>query len=334
MWPEILDALTARRDLTAAQAEDAMRAIMGGDATPAQIAAFLIGLRSKGETVEEIAACAKIMREVSLHVETDREVVDTCGTGGDRSGSVNVSTMSALVVAGAGVAVAKHGNRSATSKCGSADLLEALGVAIDLPPEGVARCIDEAGIGFCFAPRFHPAMRFAGPVRRELGVPTVFNLLGPLTNPAGARRQVVGVASPVAGPKLAAALRALGAQSAWVVHGDDGLDEITTTTTTTVWDGDEIRSIDPTTLGIARVDLSALAGGDPGLNARICDEVLGGQSGAVADAVALNAAAALVVAGSAPDLPAGLTAARESIASGRAAVALAALIETSQRQAS
>jgi anthranilate phosphoribosyltransferase len=330
MWPEILDALTARRDLTPAQAEDAMRAIMGGEATPAQIAAFLIGLRAKGETVEEIAAGAKIMREVSLHVSVDVPVIDTCGTGGDRSGSVNVSTMAALVAAGAGVAVAKHGNRSATSKCGSADLLEALGVAIDIAPEGVARCIEEAGIGFCFAPRFHPAMRFAGPVRRELGVPTVFNLLGPLTNPAGARRQVIGVASPAVGPKLAAALQLLGAESAWVVHGDDGLDEITTTTTTTVWDGSsEERVIDPLAYGIARATPADLAGGEPATNAEVCVAVLGGEEGPVADAVALNAAAALVVAGAAPDLAAGLDAARESLASGRAATALERLREVS-----
>lgn len=329
MWSDIFDALAARRDLTTAQAEDAMRAIMGGEATPEQIGTFLLELRAKGETVDEIAACARIMREVSLHVDTPHDVVDTCGTGGDRSGSVNVSTMTALAVAGAGVRVAKHGNRSATSKCGSADVLEALGITIDLPPDAVARCIEEAGIGFCFAPRFHPAMRFAGPVRKELGVPTVFNLLGPLTNPAGARRQVVGVASPSVGPKLAAALQVLGAESAWVVHGDDGLDEITTTTTTTVWESDDVRSIDPAALGIAPAVLADLAGGEPATNAEICMRVLGGETGAVADAVALNASAVLVVAGMAADLGAGLEAARESLASGRAAAALDRLREVS-----
>lgn len=334
MWADIIESLKARRDLTSSQAVSAMRAIMGGEATTEQIADFLLALRAKGETVDEIAACARVMREVSLHVEIDKDVIDTCGTGGDRSGSVNISTMAALVAAGAGVAVAKHGNRSATSKCGSADLLEALGVAIDLPPEGVARCIDEASIGFCFAPRFHPAMRFAGPVRRELGVPTVFNLLGPLTNPAGAKRQVVGVATPEVGPKLAAALRLLGAEAAWVVHGDDGLDEITTTTTTTVWDGSEIHSIDPSSVGIRKVMGSELAGGAPSDNAAICVRILEGEAGAVTDAVALNAAAALVVAGVTPDLQAGLAAARESLASGRAKVALERLRDVSQREAS
>lgn len=334
MWPDILDALLDRRDLTTAQAEGAMRAIMGGESTPAQIAAFLTALRAKGETTEEIAACARVMREFSLHVDAGREVVDTCGTGGDRSGSVNVSTMAALVVAGAGVAVAKHGNRSATSKCGSADLLETLGVAIDLAPEGVARCIAEAGIGFCFAPRFHPAMKHAGPVRRELGVPTVFNLLGPLTNPAGARRQVVGVASADAGPKLAAALAILGAEVAWVVRGDDGLDEITTTTTSTVWEGSSARSLDPAAVGIARSSPTDLAGGEPAGNAEVCMRLVNGEDGPVADAVALNAAAVLVVAGAAADLAEGLAAARESLASGRARAALGSLRDTSQRASS
>jgi len=334
MWPEIIDTLIARRDLTAEQADGAMRAIMSGEASPGQIAAFLVALRAKGESVAEIAACARVMREVSLHVDAGIEVVDTCGTGGDRSGTVNVSTMAALVVAGAGVAVAKHGNRSATSRCGSADLLEALGVVIDLPPSGVERCISEAGIGFCFAPRFHPAMRFAGPVRRELGVPTIFNLLGPLTNPAGAKRQVVGVASESAGPKLAAALAVLGAEQAWVVRGDDGLDEVTTTTTTTVWDRDEVRSIDPASVGIAPARAQDLVGGEPAVNAEACMAVLNHEGGPVTDAVALNAAAALVVAGVAADLTAGVAIARESIASGRARSVLDRLRDTSQRVAS
>jgi anthranilate phosphoribosyltransferase len=242
--------------------------------------------------------------------------------------------MAALVVAGAGVRVAKHGNRAASSECGSADILEALGVAIDLEPEGVAACIEEAGIGFCFAPAFHPAMRYAGPVRRELGVPTVFNFLGPLTNPAGARRQTVGVSDEMMAPKMAEALLRLGAEHAMVFRGDDGLDELSTTGPSTVWSiqGSVTASaFEPSSVGIVPAVASDLVGGTADENAKIARAVLDGSDGPVADAVCLAASAALVVAGIASDLADGLARAREAIASGRARKALATLVETSQR---
>jgi anthranilate phosphoribosyltransferase len=310
---------------------------MSGEGTPGQVGGFLLALRAKGETVDEITGLARTMREFSLKVPTDRPVVDTCGTGGDRAGTVNISTMAALVVAGAGVPVAKHGNRAASSACGSADVLEALDVVLELTPEGVAACIEEAGIGFCFAPAFHPAMRYVVPVRRELGVPTVFNFLGPLTNPAGARRQTVGVSDAGMAPKMADALRRLGAERAMVFRGDDGLDELSTVTTSSVWDiSDEVRvgSFDPQTLGIARARPDDLKGGTADENARICTEVLAGKDGPVRDAVALNAAAALVVANVVADLTEGLARARESIDSGAAATALDKLRDVSQRVAS
>jgi anthranilate phosphoribosyltransferase len=277
VWPDVLAPLMRRDDLPAGLVEQAMTTILSGDASDAQIAAFAVTLRSKGETPAELAALVRTMLRFSTPVEIDLEhpgpVVDTCGTGGDRSRSINVSTLAALVVAGAGVRVAKHGNRAASSACGSADLLEALGVAIELGPEGVARCVDEAGIGFCFAPRFHPAMRFAGPTRRELGVPTTFNFLGPLANPARVRRQVVGVSDPTMAERMLATLAELGTERAMVFHGGDGLDELTTTTVSDVFelvDGDVRHSvIDPGELGIARVDMSALVGGDPAHNAAI-----------------------------------------------------------------
>jgi anthranilate phosphoribosyltransferase len=242
--------------------------------------------------------------------------------------------MAALAVAGAGVKVAKHGNRAASSKCGSADLLEELGVAIDLAPEGVAACIREAGIGFCFAPAFHPSMRHAGPVRKELGIPTVFNFLGPLTNPAGATRQTIGVADQKMAPKLAEAVHRLGAERAMVFRGDDGLDELSTITTSAVWDVDggvKQSSFDPASLSLAPAKASDLSGGSAAENARLCSEVLAGERGPLHDAVALNAAAALLVAGAAVDLQEGLARARESLDSGAAAKALDAMRETSQR---
>ena len=336
-WPDILAALVRREDLDETTASEAMRSIMSGEATPGQIGGFLLALRAKGETVDEIVGLARTMREFSLRVATELRVVDTCGTGGDRAGTANISTMAALVVAGAGVPVAKHGNRAASSSCGSADLLEALGVELTLSPEGVAACIEEAGIGFLFAPAFHPAMRHAGPVRRELGVPTVFNFLGPLTNPAGARRQTIGVSDAGMAPKLAEALVRLGVDRAMVFRGDDGLDELSTTTTSRVWDvdGDVSRSsIDPAALGIKAATLQDLAGGSAQDNARIARAVLDGEDGAVRDAVVLNAAAALVVAGMCADIAEGMGRARESIDSKAAAAAIEKLREVSRRVAS
>ncbi|HEX8581242.1 MAG TPA: anthranilate phosphoribosyltransferase, partial [Acidimicrobiales bacterium] len=260
-------------------------------------------------------------------------LVDTCGTGGDRSRTINVSTIAALVVAGAGGRVCKHGNRAASSACGSADLLEALGVAIDLGPAGVARCIDEVGIGFCFAPRFHPAMRHAGPARRELGVPTVFNFLGPMANPARVRRQVLGVSDPSMAERMAQVLGANGAERALVVYGHDGLDELTTTTTSTVLElrdgGLRTYVVDPVELGLAPADPAELKGGDAATNASLARAVLGGEPGPRRDVVLLNAAAGLVAAGLADDLVDGLVLAASSIDEGRAAATLDRLVDIS-----
>ncbi|MGH9185270.1 MAG: anthranilate phosphoribosyltransferase, partial [Acidimicrobiales bacterium] len=272
-WSAVLGALTAARDIGADQAGAAMDEILAGAATSAQIAGFIVSLRMKGETVDELAGLLAAMRRASEPVVlSDLDgVVDVVGTGGDRSHTINVSTLAALVVAGAGGRVCKHGNRAASSACGSADVLEALGVTVDLGPEGVARCVDEAGIGFCFAPRFHPAMRHAVTTRRELGVPTVFNFLGPLANPAGVRRQLIGVSDPAMAARMIGVLAARGADRVLVVYGHDGLDELTTTTTSTVldFDGESVTryDVDPTTLGLARCEPHQLRGGDAATNA-------------------------------------------------------------------
>lgn len=335
LWPEVLGHLLRREDLEAELVERAMSAILEGQASDAQIAGFAVALRAKGETAAELAAIVRTMMRYATRVDTpvDGPLVDTCGTGGDRSGTVNVSTMAALVAAGAGVRVAKHGNRAASSDCGSADVLEALGVVIDLGPDGVRRCIDEAGIGFCFAPRFHSAMRFAGPARRELGAPTTFNFLGPLANPAGARRQALGVSDPAMAERMTGALADLGTERALVFYGHDGLDELTVTTTSTVLDleGDAVRTyvVDPVELGIKPAELAALAGGDAAGNAQVAHQVLAGKHGPVRDIVALNAAAALVVGDVAADLAEGVEAAQSSIEDGRAAAALDAFVRVS-----
>ncbi|MEX2556892.1 MAG: anthranilate phosphoribosyltransferase [Actinomycetota bacterium] len=334
-WADTLSRLVRGEDLGEAEAAAAMGEIMSGAATPAQIGGFLLALRAKGETADEIIGLARSMRSFSKKVEVGGTLVDTCGTGGDLAGTVNVSTMAALVVAGAGVRVAKHGNRAASSECGSADLLEALGVAIGLEPDGVAACIEEAGIGFCFAPVFHPAMKHAGPVRRELGVPTVFNFLGPLTNPAGATRQTVGVSDAAMAPKMAEALAGLGSEHAFVFRGDDGLDELTTTTTSRVWEirGGAVseRAFDAADLGIARARGEDLRGAGPEHNAKIAVALLDGQQGPARDAVALNAACALVAAGAVKDLVEGLARAVESIESGSARKTLERFKEISQK---
>jgi anthranilate phosphoribosyltransferase len=273
------------------------------------------------------------MHKYSTAVDVADGAIDTCGTGGDRSGTVNVSTMAALIAAGAGARVVKHGNRAQSSQCGSADVLEALGVAVELGPVGVAACVEQAGVGFCLAPRYHPAMRFLGPARKELGVPTTFNFLGPLANPARVRRQAVGVSDETMAAKMLGALRALGAERAMVFHGDDGLDELTTTTTSTVHelvDG-EVRtfSVDPLDFGIERADAATLVGGDATTNSRAVHAVFAGEKGPHRNIAVLNAAAALVVAGVADDLAAGVEAANAAITGGAATRALETLVAVS-----
>lgn len=332
-WPGVLGSLCARRDLDPMVVAAAMAEILHGSATPAQIAGFAVGLRTKGESIEELCAALDAMYAVATRVALAEPMraaaVDTCGTGGDRSHSINISTAAAFVVAGAGVPVCKHGGRAASSAAGSADVLEALGVVIELSPEGVARCVTQAGVGFCFAPRFHPAMRHAAPVRRELGVATLFNFLGPLANPAGVARQVVGVSDPAMAPKVAGVLARRGSR-AMVVFGADGLDELSTTTTSTVYDIAEGRIteqvVDPARLGLATATVADLKGGSAAENAAALRRVLGGAPGSHRDIVVLNAAAALIVSGLASDWERGLDAAGQSIDSGAAAAALDNLV--------
>jgi anthranilate phosphoribosyltransferase len=338
-WPAVLGKLTGGGDLTGTEASAAMAEILDGNATSAQIAGFIVALRMKGETVDELTGLvqAMIAKATPVPLSDPASVIDIVGTGGDRSHSINVSTLASLVIAGAGGKVCKHGNRAASSACGAADLLEALGVAIDLGPDGVARCVEKAGIGFCFAPKFHAAMRFAVPTRRELGVPTVFNVLGPLANPARARRQVTGVADPAMAERMLRVLQASGSVRSLVVHGHDGLDELTTTTTSTVHelaDG-QVRTyvVDPAELGIARSTLDALRGGEAAVNAGFAQRVLDGERGAHRDIVLLNAAAGLVAADLASDLANGLERASASIDDGSAAGALQRLVAESQAAA-
>lgn len=329
-WPSVLGRLVDGVDLAPADTAWAMDEIMSGAATPAQIAAFGVSLRMKGETAGEVSGLAGSMLEHAQLVDVDQDAVDVVGTGGDRSNTVNISTMAALVVAAAGVRVVKHGNRAASSKSGTADVLEALGVAIGLGPAGVASCVAELGIGFCFAPVFHPALRHAAGPRREIGVPTVFNVLGPLTNPGRPRAGLIGCAYEHMAPVIADVFAARGS-SVLVVRGDDGLDEITTTTTTTVRvvsAGTVTTEVfDPADLGIARVDIEALRGGDAEVNASVVRAVLEGQTGAVRDAVLVNAAAALAahagVNGTLVEsLAAGMRRAAEAVDSGAAAALL------------
>lgn len=336
-WPSILSRLVARESLSGQESARAMLAIMREEATPAQIAGFLMALRTKGETALEIEGLARVALDMAQAVTPPGPVVDTCGTGGDRSGTFNISTVSAVVVAGAGVRVAKHGNRAASSHCGSADLLEALGVRIDLGPSGVEACLAEAGIGFMFALVFHPAMAYAAGVRRELRVPTVFNFLGPLTNPARPHAQVVGVSDARMLPLLAEVLARRGAR-ARVFRGEDGLDELTTTGLSTVYetrDGDVREgTLDPAELGLARARPEDLAGGDADANVAIARRVLAGERGPQRDVVLLNAAAALEVAGRVSTLAEGIAVAEESIDSGAAGATLDRWVEVSQRVAS
>ncbi len=324
MIVEAIDRLVRGESLSADEASAAMEEIMEGTATHAQIAALLVALRMKGETVEEIAGLARVMRSKATPVDVgEQNVIDTCGTGGDRAGTFNISTAAALVAAAAGVPIAKHGNRAMSSRCGSADVLEALGVEINLDAEEVARCVRQVGIGFMFAPLFHPAMKYAAPVRRELGTRTVFNILGPLTNPAGARSQVLGVADPSLAPKMAGVLEMLGARHALVVHGHGGLDELSTTGPSIMY---RVRAgcpvermqVVPEELGLEQAPPGAFAGGTAEDNAAIIRSVLSGERGPRRDVVLLNAAAALYAAEAVDNLREGIELAGRAIDSGAA----------------
>jgi anthranilate phosphoribosyltransferase len=347
-WPGVLARLLEGSSLTAAEAETVLGEVLAGRAQPTQIAGLAVALRAKGESVEEMTGFVRAMvgHAVPLPLPNGLDVIDTCGTGGDRLRSINVSTIAALVVAATGAKVCKHGGRASSSAVGAADVLEALGAVADLGPDGVARCVDEVGLGFCFAPRFHPAMRFAAPVRKELGVPTVFNFLGPLANPGRARYQVVGVSDPSMADKMLGVLEANGAKRAWIVYGDDGLDELSTTGPSTVHEllpagaagtpGTFERvtfRVDPEELGLPRVTIEDLRGGDAAYNAEVIRRVVGGESSAHRDVAVLNAAASLVVIGQAPDLKAGVGLAESVIDDGQARLVLENFVRVTQEAA-
>ena len=331
---EAIEQLLQGTPLNREQARNVMDQVMAGEATPVQIAGLLIALRANGETVEEMAGFVDSMRARATPLRLPEGAIDTCGTGGDRAGTFNISTAAALVAAGAGVPVAKHGNRAASSRCGSADVLEALGVEITLGARGVESCIREAGMGFCFAPTFHPAMRYAGPARRELGVRTVFNVLGPLANPGRVRRQALGVGASGLAPLMIGVLKDLGHERALVFYGEDGLDELTTTGPSHVHqliDGKlSDYELDPQELGLKRSSTAELLGGTPPDNAAVIKEILDGRTGARRDVVLLNGAAALIAAGKTDDWKEGLALAAESLDSRRAAGVLDRLVKTSQ----
>jgi anthranilate phosphoribosyltransferase len=323
--------------LSMEEASAVMQEIMEGQATPSQLSAFLIALSIKGETMEEITGLARIMREKALRVESDSEMIDIVGTGGDRAGTFNISTTAAFVAAGAGLRVAKHGNRAASSRSGSADVLEALGVRLDLTPQQVAACLEEVGIAFMFAQAFHPAMKYVGGTRREIGIPTVFNILGPLTNPAGAQSQLLGVARESLLEKMAGALKSLGLRHSLVVYGEDGLDEITITGKTHVCElkGGLIKryTICPEDFGIARAEAAGIKGGCAAENAAILRGVLAGECSPKRDIVLLNAAAALVAGDRVDSISQGIALARQVIDSGRALQKLEQMVAFSRSQA-
>ena len=340
MIRDVLERLLAGEALPPATTEECFAALMAGEWSEPEQAAFLVALRAKGETAGEVAAAARVLRSFAVAVPSTRTpLVDTCGTGGDGAHTLNISTGAAFVAAACGVAVAKHGNRSVSSRCGSADVVEALGVALDLEPERLGALLDAEGFAFLFAPKLHPAMRAVMPVRRALAVRTVFNLLGPLANPAGVRRQVVGVYGEAVLPLVAGALAELGAERAWVVHSEDGLDEVSVCAPTRVVEVRDGRvagelTINPRRLGIAPAVRADLAGGDAPENARRLRAILAGtERSAAADAVALNAAAALVVAGAAPGLETALAASRACLADGRGAAKLDAVVRRSRELA-
>lgn len=328
-----LNRLAARQDLTGAEMREVMTIIMSGDATPSQIGAFLMGMRVKGETAGEIAAAVSILREKMVRVEAPEHAVDIVGTGGDGAETLNISTAACIVVAATGTPVAKHGNRAVSSKSGASDVLSALGIKLDLAPDGISRCIAQAGIGFMFAPMHHPAMKHVGPARAEMGVRTLFNLLGPQSNPAGVRRYLLGVYDQRWVEPVAAALQANRAVAAWVVHGADGLDELSTTGPSFVAQikGGDLRSFEvtPEDAGLKRGKLEDLKGGDPAHNAAALRALLDGYHSPYRDVVLLNAAAALIVADRADDLRMGVRVAAEAIDTGRAKATLDTLVSVS-----
>jgi len=334
MIREAIQTLVSSNSLTTAEAASVMEEIMSGEVTPAQFGAFVTALRLKGETVDEIVGLARTMRAKAVPVTIAEPIVDTCGTGGDGSHTFNISTTAAFVAAGAGLKIAKHGNRAMSSQCGSADVLEALGVKIDLNAEQVQKCLQEVGIGFMFAPVFHPAMKYAAVPRREIGIRTVFNILGPLTNPAGAKAQLLGVADEALVEKLALALQGLGCNHALVVHGEDGLDEITITAETRVCElksgGIRSYSVSPEDLGLSRASLDSLKGGTLDDNAAMLRSILAGAPGPQRDAVLMNAAAVLLAGDRVETLQQGIDLAREVIDSNQAQAKLEQLIEFSQ----
>jgi anthranilate phosphoribosyltransferase len=338
-WPGVLSRILAGGSLDLNEARSVIAQVLSGEATGAQIAALAVSLRAKGETVEEICGFVAGMLDAADTFALDPDVIDVVGTGGDRLSSINVTTLAAFIAAGAGARVCKHGGRAASSSVGSADVLEALGVAIELGPVGVTRCVAEVGMGFCFAPRFHPAMRHAGPVRRELGIPTVFNFLGSLSNPARVKRQLLGVSDPAMAPKMARVLGTNGSRRAMVVFADDGLDEISLSSPTTVLevDGDgsgafEVRTtrVEPGDAGLPSADLEDIRGGDAGFNASVIRRVLEGERSARRDVGVLNAAAALMVSEAASELAVGVALAEVSLDEGHALRVLDELVRVSQ----
>ena len=339
-WPTLLAQLIEHRDLGADQAEAAITEILNGVATPSQMTAFIVALRAKGETADELEGMLRAVRaagnRVSLAPEVASRTIDIVGTGGDKSNSVNVSTMSAIVVSAAGVPVCKHGNRAASSKCGSADLLEIAGVAIELDPTGVQACVEEVGFGFCLAARFHPAFRYTGPSRREIGIPTAFNLLGPMANPAPISHMLVGVALPNMMDRMAEALSSRGINSAWVVHGHGGLDELAVSGPNIVYQlrKGEVKQfeLNPADYGIASSTLADIRGGEASDNLAILEKTFTGVHGAVRDIVLLNAGCALHIAGVADDIASGITQAADIIDSGAAMAQLEKVVRVSQRE--
>ena len=335
MIRDAIHKLAAKQELTQSEAYETMNEIMSGNASEAQIAAFLMGLRLKGETVAEIAGCARSMREKAIPIVSKRRnIIDTCGTGGDGSGTFNISTSAAIVASAAGAAVAKHGNRAVSSQSGSADVLRALGVNLDLSAERVSQVLDEVGITFLFAPSLHGAMKFAAPVRRDMGVRTIFNILGPLTNPAGARRQLLGVFTPSLTELMAGVLKALGSEHAMVVHGEGGIDEFSTLGGSRI---SELREgavttydLSPAKFGFRPASLDMLKGGDPATNAAIIWKIVDAGESPQADIVCYNAAAALVVSGVASSIEDGLTRAREAVRDGTARKRLNQWIEATR----
>ena len=335
MIRESIDTVVSGQSLSMEDASLVMREIMEGEATPAQLGAFLTALALKGETTQEIAGMAKVMREMALQVKVDGELIDTVGTGGDGKNTFNISTATAFVAAGAGLKVAKHGNRAASGSCGSADVLEALGVQIELSPEAVAQCVNEVGVGFMFAPVFHPAMRYAGPVRREIGIRTVFNILGPLTNPAGAQTQLLGVAFPELGGIMAEVLGFLGSHHAMIVHGHGGLDEISLSGDTSVWEvrGGEVEewTLHVEDTGLPETPIEAIRGGTKEENAATMRRVFQGEQGPVRDMVLLNSAGVLMVGDKAESIRKGVEMSAGIIDSGAALAKLDQMIEVTQR---